>query len=54
MPSSEMEAIDETTNTSKETATAKHENALAMANLTMAFQVEGLLGMIYKAMSYDW
>jgi hypothetical protein len=30
-------------------------NALAaMANLIVAFETEGLLGMIYKAMSNDW
>jgi hypothetical protein len=27
---------------------------MAMANLTMAFESEGLLGMIYKAMNRDW
>jgi hypothetical protein len=25
-----------------------------MANLTMAFEAKGFLGMIYKAMSNDW
>jgi hypothetical protein len=25
-----------------------------MANFTMAFKTEGLLGMIYKAMTKDW
>jgi hypothetical protein len=27
---------------------------MAMANLTMTFETEGLLGMIYKSMSSDW
>ena len=38
----------------KAQAAAKHRNALAMANFTMAFETDGLLGMIYKAMSKDW
>jgi hypothetical protein len=46
MPSTETVAIDEATDAGKETAAAKEQNALAMANLTMAFKTEGLLGMI--------
>jgi hypothetical protein len=56
MPSSETAAIDESTDAGKEIAAAKQPNALAMANLTMSFETEGLLGMIYKSMSKknDW
>jgi hypothetical protein len=52
---SESEVIDETTSPGKEKAAAKQWNALlTTANLTMAFETKGLLGMIYKAMSNDW
>ncbi len=33
---------------------AKERNAVAMANLTMAFETESLFGMVYKSMSNDW
>jgi hypothetical protein len=54
MPSTETEAIDEARYAAKLTAAAKQRNASAMANLTMEFEAEGLLGMIYKSMSSDW
>jgi hypothetical protein len=54
MPLSESAAIDKTTDARKVQATAKHQNALAVAILTMVFETEGLLGMIFKAMSNVW
>ena len=33
---------------------AKRRNALAMANLTMAFTAEVLMGLVYKASDEKW
>jgi hypothetical protein len=54
MPSSDSVVIDITTDAGKMVAAAKKRNALAMANLTMAFPTENLFGIIYKTMSTDW
>jgi hypothetical protein len=54
IPSSDSVVIDITTDAGKMVAAAKKRNALAMANLTMAFQTENLFGIIYKTMSTDW
>jgi len=49
LPGSEDEVIDESTDEGKLMAKARKKNAIAMANLTMAFTSESLLGMVYKA-----
>jgi hypothetical protein len=54
LPQSDTEVIDETTSAGKEKAAAKQRNALAMANLTLAFVTEVSLPMVYKAMNNDW
>ena len=54
MPLSEDEAIDETTEDGKKEVKAKARNAVAMANLTMAFTSEGTMKLVYKAMTSDW
>jgi hypothetical protein len=53
MPSGDSVVIDTTTEPGKMVAAAKERNALAMANLTMAFELENLFGIIYKTMSTD-
>jgi hypothetical protein len=50
----DADMIDETTNDGKEQAAAKKRNAIAMANLTMAFTSETTMGLVWKAMSSDW
>jgi hypothetical protein len=54
MPSSDLEVMNMTTDSGKETAAAKQRNGMAMANLTMAFEAENLSGLIYKSMSDHW
>lgn len=54
MPSSDAAVLDEMTVTGKASTAAKQRNALAMANLTMAFETEGLLGIVYKSTSSRW
>jgi hypothetical protein len=54
LPQCEAEVIDETTAHGKLVAQAKQRNAVAMANLTIAFEMQGSLGMIYAAMSSAW
>ena len=51
---SSTEAIDLTTDAGKVTAASKQRNAVAMANLTMAFETESIFGMVYKSMSKDF
>jgi hypothetical protein len=48
MPSSDAAILDEATAVGKASIAAKQRNVLAMANLTMAFETEGLLGIVYK------
>jgi hypothetical protein len=54
LPTSENAVIDETTDAGKSQAKAKRTNQIALANLTMAFTTEALMGMIYKARTADW
>jgi hypothetical protein len=55
---SEMEVLDETNNDDKkkmlQQIAAKKQNAVAMANLLMAFTSAGTMGMVYKAMTTEW
>jgi hypothetical protein len=51
---SENAVIDETTDAGKKQLKAKRTNRTALANLTMAFTTEALMGMIYKARTTDW
>jgi hypothetical protein len=54
MPSIDLVAIGIATNAGKKTAEVKERNAIAMAHLTMAFEIESLFGMIFKSMSNNW
>jgi hypothetical protein len=55
MPASDsVVVIDIATDVGKKVAAAKERNARAMANLTMAFQMESIFGLIYKSMSNNW
>jgi len=54
MPLSEMEALDETENDDKKKIAVEKRNAVAMANLSMAFTSEGTMGLVYKAMTTEW
>jgi hypothetical protein len=46
LPTSENAVIDETTVAGKNQLKAKRSNWIALANLTMAFTTEALMGMI--------
>jgi hypothetical protein len=46
--------LDETKDDDKKKIAAKKQNAVAMANLSMAFTSESTMGMVYKAMTTDW
>ena len=54
LPSSEDAPIDESTAYGKKQAAAKRRNNVAMANLTMAFSSEELMGLIYRSYSTEW
>ena len=54
LPASESVTIDTSTDVGKRQEAAKKRNAVAMANLTMAFTTEATMGLVYKAMSNDW
>jgi hypothetical protein len=54
MPMTEDTIIVETTDVGKLQAVAVRRNAIAMANLTMAFTSETTINVVYKAMSIEW
>ena len=54
LPATESSVIDESTDDGKKQARAKRANKIALANLTMAFTTEALMGLIYKARTNDW
>lgn len=54
IPPSEETIIDVSTAAGKEPEAAKMRNAIAMANLTMAFTSEAAMSLVYKAQSTDW
>ena len=54
MPQGETTAIDLSTETGKKQAAAKKRNALAMANMTMAFTSEGLMALVYQSQDSEW
>jgi hypothetical protein len=54
LPTREADVPDLTTTTGKEQATAVKRNAIAMANLMMAFTSEAMMGLVFKAKTADW
>jgi hypothetical protein len=54
LPASDSEAIDESTDDGKKKSVTKKRNAIAMANLSMAFTKEPMMQLIYKAKSQAW
>jgi len=54
MPASEGKEIDETQEDGKKKAAAKKRNAIAVANLTMAFTTEATMCLVYKTVSSEW
>ena len=54
MPASDAVLLDETVAADKIMIEAKKKNAVAMANLSMAFTSEGSMGLVYKAMTSAW
>jgi hypothetical protein len=50
----EDSTVDESTAAGKALGAAMKRNALAMANLTMAFTNETTMGLVWKAMNDDW
>jgi len=54
LPSSKDEIIGEETEEGKKQLKAKKANGVAVANLTMAFTTESLIGMVYKSMDENW
>ena len=54
MPASDAELLDENGDADKIKIAAKKRNAVAMANLSMAFMSEGTMGLVYKAMTLAW
>jgi hypothetical protein len=38
----------------KKMLAAKKRNEVAMANFTMAFTTEGVMGLVYRALTTDW
>ncbi len=54
MHANNAKVIDLADDAGKDKAAEKQRNAVAMANLSMAFETKGLFGMIYKTMSKYW
>jgi hypothetical protein len=52
MPARDDDVVDATTH--PQVAKAKKRNAIAMANLTMAFTSEMTMGLVYKAQAEEW
>jgi hypothetical protein len=52
MPTRDNSTVDATTHPAM--AKAKKRNAIAMANLTMAFTREITMGLVYKAQTEEW
>ena len=54
LPTSADEVIDDTTTAGKKQAAARKANDIALANLTMAFTTEGLMGLVYSSMTAEY
>ena len=54
LPTSDSEVLDPNDAGDKKKIAARARNNKAMANLTMSFQSEQLMGLIYKAINTDW
>eukprot|EP00567_Pseudictyota_dubia_P000197 CAMPEP_0197464978 /NCGR_PEP_ID=MMETSP1175-20131217/64306_1 /TAXON_ID=1003142 /ORGANISM="Triceratium dubium, Strain CCMP147" /LENGTH=131 /DNA_ID=CAMNT_0043000981 /DNA_START=172 /DNA_END=567 /DNA_ORIENTATION=+ len=54
LPNNESDVISESTSDGKKAAAAKKRNAIAMANLTLAFTTESAMNWVYKAMTSAW
>jgi hypothetical protein len=54
MPSTESAIINETTKVGKKQAAAKKRNIIAVANLTMSFNTNGAMALIYKSKTRRW
>ena len=54
LPATETTTIDETTDRGKLALAAKKRNAIAVANLTMAFTTDGTMALVYKAKTNAW
>jgi hypothetical protein len=53
LPASNAASIDTSTDQGKRQTGCKNRNNVAMANLTMSFSTQQLLGLIYKAQTAD-
>jgi hypothetical protein len=54
LPASNAASIDTSTDAGKRQTGRKNRNNVAMANLTMSFSTQQLLGLIYKAQTTEW
>ena len=54
LPGEDAEALDLSTDDGKKKDAARKRNNIAMANFTMAFTSESLMGLVYKAQSTKW
>jgi hypothetical protein len=54
LPAKEDDAIDVSTDVGKLQSAAVRRNAVAMANLTMAFTSEATINLVHKAMTAEW
>jgi hypothetical protein len=54
MPSSQATVIDEGTPERMKQTAAKKRNAVAMANLTMAFETDGVMALVYESVTSAW
>ena len=54
LPAKEDDKVDDSTDAGKKQKKAIRANAVAMANLTMAFVTEQLLGLCHRAKDDDW
>jgi hypothetical protein len=54
LPGSDDEVLDLTKDNDKRKDAARKRNNIAMANFTMAFTSEALMGLVYKAQTTEW
>ena len=54
MPVDNSVAFDKRTANRKKAFKTKKQNKLAMASLTMAFQIDGMMGILNAVMDTDW
>jgi hypothetical protein len=54
MPATDATVLDEATPEGKASVAAKKRNALAVAHLTMPFTLDGMIAVVFRALTLEW